>query len=114
MIVAAGSPPVGASSLSLWLWVAVAVGTLIGFAYGAYRYARQSGAAAERLEGRLSAIERAMKPNGLDTDQIGDMMKRTEAMVEKLSGKLDQHIGAEAESRKEIWRAIDRKQDRVA
>lgn len=101
-----------ANTSYLWIWVIIGVFTVIGFGFGAFKWIRQTGIDAAKLENRLASIEKQLKPNGLDTEQVGDVVKRTENAVNELTAKLNQHIGAEAEAREQMQRQIDRKQDK--
>lgn len=55
---------------------------------------------------RMTAIEKAIKPNGKDTQQIGDIAARVEEKIDKLDSKLDRHIGGAEKEGNAIWRAI--------
>lgn len=111
-----------ANSAFLWIGALVGLITLVGVVITVSKFFKQQGASAERLENRLQSIEKQLKPNGLDTEQVGDVVKRTENAVNNLSSdvselsekldqhgtKLDQHIGAEAEARQQIIDKIRR------
>ena len=68
----------------------------------------------EQRDAQLAELKKLIKPNGLNTEGIGDIAKRTEIAVRELASKLDQHMGAEKRDREDIWNAIERKQDRVS
>ena len=46
------------------------------------------------LNSKIDALARNQTPNGGDTKSLGDTVQRIEGAVEKLSTRLDQHIGA--------------------
>jgi hypothetical protein len=115
------------------VWVLIGVATLVGFGIGAVRWIRNQGKAdAERTsaeaevrrrldvqDSALARLETAIKPNGLDSQELGDIAKRTEnkvdALVLKLDAtvtKLDKHIGAAEIEEREIWREIHKKADK--
>jgi predicted negative regulator of RcsB-dependent stress response len=108
-----------ANSSYLVIYAVIGVVTLVGFGFAAFKAIRKQGADAERLENRLQSIERNLKPNGLDTEQVGDVVKRTEnavgdltSTVEELSAKLERHLGASDEAHANLRAAINRKQDK--
>lgn len=61
---------------------------------------------------QLGDLQRSMRPNGLDTDQLGDIAKRTEREVGKLRDEFSKHVGASDEVHRALREDIDRKQDR--
>lgn len=67
-----------------------------------------------KLSDRIGGLERKLTPNGLDTEQVGDVVKRTENAVRDIRSRLDQHIGASETTHEQMWRVINRKQDREA
>lgn len=95
-----------ANTAYLWVWVGIGVITLIGFGITAFRWVRKSGADAAKLEARLASIETAIRPNGKDTQQLGDIAARTEEKLDALDSKLDRHIGSQEEVNKQMWREI--------
>lgn len=108
-----------ANTSYLWIYALIGLITLAGFVFAAVKALRKQGADAERLENRLQSIERNLKPNGLDTEQVGDVVKRTEnavgdltSTVEELSAKLERHLGASDEAHANLRAAINRKQDK--
>lgn len=111
-MLAATTLPEAVNTTYLLVYVVIGAATLIGFAVAAARWLRRQGAAEARLNVRLDTLERALKPNGLDTDQIGDMVKRTENKVDAITSKLDQHIGASDQVHRELWRAVRSKEDK--
>ena len=80
----------------------------------------------DTVTGQLAALRQAMKPNGKDTQEIGDIAARTEDKIDELTTKvgglstrvddtnrkLDQHIGAADEKERQLRAALDRKADR--
>jgi hypothetical protein len=116
------------NTTSLWLYLVlglITVGTLL---WGGIKLIRQQGAEEVRkkdrddklnetvvalhtnltnLESNVQAIEKNLKPNGLNTERLGDIAKRTENAVSSLTSKMDQHIGAEKRDREDLWHAID-------
>lgn len=109
-MIAATPPPGFDATSSLWIWWIVGFVTLIGAGLSAVRWLRGQGADAARLEARLAAIEKALRPNGLNTNEIGDVVARTEAKLDALDSKLDRHIGAQ----EEVNRQVDQKLRRLA
>jgi hypothetical protein len=122
-----------ANATYLWLWVLVGALTLIGSGIGAVRWLRNQGRAdgeraAEAAEVKrilseqgamLKRLMAAVKPNGLDTDFLGDMAKRTEIKMDQLivdvkeqGSKLDSHLGDSGRAEREIWRELKKKVDR--
>lgn len=76
----------------------------------------QDGAMNKRLDEvtrRLDRQDRSMRSNGLDTNQVGDIAKRTENAVKKLQESFDRHVGANDQEHKSIWRALRLKQDKA-
>lgn len=97
-----------ANTTYLLVYIVVGVATIVGLGFAGARWLRNSGAAEARLNSRLDSLERLMKPNGLDTDELGDMVKRTEHKVDAIATKLDQHIGSSDQVHRDLWRAIRR------
>jgi hypothetical protein len=60
----------------------------------------------------LADLQRSMRPNGLNTDQLGDIAKRTEHAVDRLEENFNQHKGESDAVHKQLRKDIDRKQDR--
>lgn len=108
----AGASAQLANTTYLWIWVVIGIVTIAGSAVAVYKWAKQQGVKDEAMDNRLELIEKQLKPNGLNTDQVGDVVKRTENAVGELGSKLDQHIGAELQARREMWRAINGKQNK--
>lgn len=80
-------------------WLLVGVGTLTLCA-GWVAHDRAETRRDAQVQGRLQAIEEQLKPNGLNTDQVGDIAKRTERSVGRLAERfegvaerLDRHLG---------------------
>ena len=112
-----------------WLYVGVGVLMLVGLVYAGIRWLKKQAVAEAALQALVDAnvlqrlkdqdevlaeIRRAQQPNGLDTDEPGDIGKRTENLVKELfeevkatNTKLDKHMGASEVEEREIWRAIN-------
>jgi hypothetical protein len=58
------------------------------------------------IDTRLVRIESAMSPNGLNTNQIGDMARRTELAVDQLAKGLAEHKRLSDETHLAMWTAI--------
>jgi hypothetical protein len=70
---------------------------------------------------QLEDLQRSMRPNGLNTNQLGDIAKRTEETViqlretvTKLNDGFRRHQGESDQIHRNLREAIDRKQDRVS
>jgi hypothetical protein len=61
---------------------------------------------------QLADLQRSMRPNGLDTDQLGDIAKRTEREVVRLRADFSKHLGSSEEIHRELREKIAKKQDR--
>ncbi len=120
MIVASASI---ANTSYLALWGVLGFLYLLGMAFAAVRYWRKQGARDAKIDEvldsttgamvRLAAIEKNLKPNGLNTQGVGDVVARTEIAVGELSTKLDQHIGASDEVHASLRRELAGKQNKV-
>jgi hypothetical protein len=99
---------------STYLWIGALVGaiTVACFVLAAVKALRKQGADAERLENRLQSIEKNLKPNGKDTQGVGDIVARTEDAIGELAAKLERHLGASDEAHANLRAAINRKQDK--
>ena len=65
-----------------------------------------------RVAAQVADLQRSMRPNGLDTDQLGDIAKRTEKKVIELADSFNRHLGASEEIHRTLREDIARKQDR--
>jgi hypothetical protein len=127
-----------ANSAYLWIYILIGLVTLLGSggAVGLYRAAKKQGVRDQQfdlvikavlpdengkggLTNRLSALDRQLdeikheqKPNGGNTQRLGDIAKRSEGKIDALSTKLDQHIGQSTEVHADIRRgqeSLDRR-----
>jgi hypothetical protein len=58
-------------------------------------------------QGRILAdIQREQKPNGGNTQRLGDIAKRTERKVDEIKTQLDTHIGQSTEVHEELRRRM--------
>jgi hypothetical protein len=64
------------------------------------------------LRTEILAVRKSISPNGLNSDELGDMVKRTENGVKRMDQTLNRHIGASEEAHTAIWRAIRLKADK--
>jgi hypothetical protein len=111
-----------ANTTYLWIYVALGVIGLVGAGVALRKYFFKQAVREVAIDAlihpdtgvmaRLEKIEKTLSPNGLDTDNVGDIAKRTEVAVRKVQRGLTQHIAAEANARSEIWQELARKQDR--
>lgn len=70
----------------------------------------------DRLDSQDRQIALAVKAtssNGLNTNQVGDIAKRTENAVAILTESVNQHIGESRESHRSIWKELGRKVDKT-
>lgn len=63
---------------------------------------------------QISDLTRSTRANGLTTDQVGDIAKRTEIAVNEIRDKVLLHIGSSESEHKTMWKAIQQKQDKVS
>lgn len=68
-----------------------------------------------RLDGQdtvLAAAKQSMQSNGLDTNQVGDIARRTELAVKDLQSSFDVYRGSNESEHRSLWVAVDRKADK--
>lgn len=63
---------------------------------------------------KLDEIAREAKPNGGNTQRLGDIAKRTERKVDDLGTKLDQHIGQSEEVHSDLRRRLTAQERRTS
>jgi hypothetical protein len=144
LIAAIHSPASSTSNTYNVLYIIIAAIMLVGFAYAGYKWIKGRGvteAAIQKMldlhtslqqlvdanvlqrlsdqDNVLADIRRSMQPNGLDTLELGDMVRRTELAVGRLEGKIDSqaeklaaHVGAAEVQDKAIWRELAKKVDK--
>lgn len=114
------------------VWVLIGVVTLLGTggALGVFKWAKKQGVRDSKidlvidvvlgdgnggkpLKDRLDAqdrklddIQREARPNGGNSQRLGDIAKRTEKKVDDLGSKFDQHIGQSEEVHSELRRRV--------
>lgn len=121
----------------LWILVGLLGVGGAGGAYGLYKWIKNTGVREDKIDKMLSFFEgdgtrdkpgleirmdnqdreiakavKATSSNGLNTNQVGDIAKRTENAVGTLTDTLNQHIGEEREARKTLWKEVAKKVDK--
>lgn len=118
-----------ANAAYLWVYVAVGLVALLGGGglYGLVKWLKRQAVRDAKLDELIDAklmrrlddqdqvlrnLENASRSNGLDSNTVGDIAGRVEVAVGEVKTSLDRHIGASDQIHSEMWRAINRKQDK--
>ena len=121
------------SSIGTAIAIIAGVATIVGLIIVGWKIIRDGGAAEARsasaatamveqvqsLSAQVSKIQTAMTPNGLNTNQIGDVAARVEKkmddladVVAKLEKAFQRHVGASEEIHRQMRSYIEKKADK--
>lgn len=122
-----------ANNAYLWVYVIIGIVTLLGTGgmVGLVRWLKRQGirdaqidrvvlavlgddtpdhkSLQQRLDAQDRAIDKAIEAtqsNGLNTNQVGDIAKRTENIVTDLRDEFKKHLGSSDEVHRQMWREI--------
>ncbi len=80
--------------------VVIACGTLTAGIIKAIQWAKNA---------IIRELRRELRPNGLDTDLAGDILKRTEGEVMAVRAELQEHVDKDSIDKANIWEALHRR-----